>query len=355
MRPDLEKESNYGESPEQDDLFEHYKMEVDHGQAQIRIDKFLTARMANVTRNRLQVAIDNGNILVNDQPTKANYKVKPGDMIRIVLPYPVRDLELLCEDISLDIIHEDDQLIVVNKPAGLVVHPAYGNYTGTLANALAGHFYPQFIGQALPSEYFKPGLPHRIDKNTSGLLVIAKCEDALNYLAMQFYERTIERNYVALAWGDLKEEKGTITGNVGRNLVNRKVMDVFPDGSHGKYAVTHYEVIERFGYVTLIKLKLETGRTHQIRVHMQHIGHPLFGDFEYGGDKILKGTTSSKYKSFIQNCFELMPYQALHAKSLGFLHPDNSVPQYFEAPLPDNFQQMLEKWRTYTSAVHRGG
>jgi 23S rRNA pseudouridine1911/1915/1917 synthase len=353
MKPEFEQEFSASDSQEQDELFEHYKMEVDGGQAQIRIDKFLTAKMANVTRNRLQIAIDSGSILVNDQPTKANYKVKPGDMIRIVLPYPARDLDLLCEAIPLDIVYEDNQLLVVNKPAGLVVHPAYGNYTGTLANAIAGHLYPQFLNQPLPSTYFKPGIAHRIDKNTSGLLVIAKNEDALNYLALQFYERTIERNYLALAWGDFKTDEGTIEGNVGRNLQNRKIMDVFPDGSRGKKAITHYQVLERFGYVSLIKLKLETGRTHQIRVHMQHIGHPLFGDFEYGGDKILKGTTSSKYKSFIQNCFELMPYQALHAQSLGFLHPENSEYRFFESPLPENFVLLIEKWRNYTSSIHR--
>ena len=326
MKPELEREDSLKDNQEQDDLFEHYKMVVDQGQAQLRIDKYLTAKMANVTRNRLQLAIDNGNILVNDQPTKANYKIKPGDLIRIVLPYPARDLDLICEDIPLNIIYEDDQLIVVNKPAGMVVHPAYGNYTGTLANALAGHFYPQFLGQALPSEYFKPGLPHRIDKNTSGLLVIAKGEDALNYLAMQFYERTIERNYIALAWGDLKEDKGTITGHVARNLVNRKVMDVFPDGSHGKHAITHYEVIERFGYVTLIKLKLETGRTHQIRVHMQDLGHPIIGDGRYGLEEV--------------NPINRL---ALHAFKLCFHHPVTGELMQFETPYPGEFKKLFLK------------
>lgn len=355
MKPELEQEGSAQDHLEQDELFEHHRIVVDNGQEQMRIDKFLTARMANVTRNRLQVAIDSGSILVNDLPTKANYKVKPGDMIRVVLPYPVREIELLCEDIPLNIVYEDKYLAVVNKPAGMVVHPAYGNYTGTLSNAMAGHFYPEFKGQALPKDVFKPGMAHRIDKNTSGLLVVAKDEDTLNYLALQFYERTINRNYIALAWGDIKQQKGEIEGHVGRNKINRKVMDVFPDGSYGKYAKTHFEVIERFGYVTLIKLKLETGRTHQIRVHMQHIGHPLFGDFEYGGDKILKGTTENKYKSFIHNCFELMPYQALHAQSLGFMHPVNGEIKFFEADLPENFKQLLEKWRNYTSSTHRDG
>jgi 23S rRNA pseudouridine1911/1915/1917 synthase len=343
------------ENTEWDELFEHFKVIVDDGQAQLRIDKFLTTRLANVTRNRLQTAIEKGNILVNGAIVKPNYKVKPKDIIRVVLAHPPREVELLCEDIPIDIIFEDSELIIINKKAGMVVHPAYGNYTGTLVNALAGHMHPELINQRLKSENFRPGLAHRIDKNTSGLLVITKNEDALNYLALQFYERTIQRHYIALAWGDFKEEKGTISGNVGRNLINRKVMDVFPDGSQGKYAITHYEVLERFGYVTLIKCKLETGRTHQIRVHLKHIGHPLFGDFEYGGNKILKGTTSGKYKAFIENCFELMPYQALHAQSLGFIHPSTSKLIYFEAPLPANFQQLLEKWRNYTASSHRDG
>ncbi len=336
-----------------DELFEHFRIVVDKGQAMLRIDKFLSEKMQNASRNRLQIALDSGSILVNEKPVKPNYKVKPEDIITIVLPYPHRDMELLCEDIPLDIIYEDEHIIVVNKKAGMVVHPAYGNYSGTLVNALSGHFYPDCVGQSLKSDTFRPGLAHRIDKNTSGLLVIAKSEDALNNLSYQFYERTINRHYIALAWGNFKEEEGTITGHVGRNLADRKIMDVFPDGSHGKHAITHYKVLERFGYVTLVKCKLETGRTHQIRVHFQHIAHPLFGDFEYGGDKILRGTTSGKYKAFIENCFQLLPRQALHAQSLGFIHPSTGKEMYFEASLPSDMDAVLGKWRNYTSSVHR--
>ena len=336
-----------------EELFEHFRIVVDKGQAMLRIDKFLTEKMQNATRNKLQVALDSGSILVNEKPVKPNYKVKPEDIITIVLPYPHREMELLCEDIPLDIVYEDNELIVVNKRPGMVVHPAYGNYTGTLINALAGHFYPELVGQALKTDTFRPGLPHRIDKNTSGLVVIAKTEDALNNLSMQFYERTINRHYIALAWGDFKEDNGTVTGHVGRNLSDRKIMDVFPDGSHGKNAITHYKVLEKFGYVTLIQCKLETGRTHQIRVHMQHIGHPLFGDFEYGGNKILRGTTSGKYRAFVENNFVILPRQALHAQSLGFVHPATNEPLYFEAILPDDIQTVLERWRNYTSMTHR--
>lgn len=338
---------------DQDAFFEHFRVVVDKGQSLLRIDKFLSEKMQNASRNRLQIALDSGSILVNEKPVKSNYKVKPEDVITIVLPYPHRDMELICENIPLDIIYEDESVVVVNKKAGMVVHPAYGNYKGTLVNALAGHFNPELIGQALKSETFRPGLAHRIDKNTSGLLVIAKNEDALNNLSYQFYERTINRHYLALAWGDFKEDEGTITGNVGRNLADRKIMDVFPDGEHGKYAITHYKVLERFGYVTLVQCKLETGRTHQIRVHFQHIAHPLFGDFEYGGDRILRGTASGKYKAFIENCFQLMPRQALHAKSLGFVHPVTNKEMYFEAPMPDEMEAVLERWRNYTSSIHR--
>ncbi len=338
------------EATEGEDLYEHFRIVVDKGQEPLRIDKFLTNRLQNATRNRLQIAIDNGSVLVNSIAVRSNYKVKPDDVVTVVLAHPPRELELICEDIPLDIVYEDTDLIVINKKAGMVVHPAYGNYTGTLVNALAGHFHPHLIGKALKTETIRPGLAHRIDKNTSGLVVITKNEEALNDLALQFYERTIKRHYIALVWGDLKEDAGTITGHVGRNLADRKIMDVFPDASHGKHAVTHFEVLERFGYVTLVKCKLETGRTHQIRVHFQHIGHPLFGDFEYGGDKILKGTTSSKYKAFIENCFEILPRQALHAQSLGFLHPTTNKKLYFEAPLPEDFETVLNKWRNYTSA-----
>jgi 23S rRNA pseudouridine1911/1915/1917 synthase len=301
--------------------------------------------LANTSRNKIQLAAKNGNILVNGEKVKQNYKVKPKDEISIVLPYPIREIELIAEDIPLDIIFEDDYLVVVNKPSNMVVHPGYGNYTGTMVNALVYHF------DNLPSrvqDYFgRPGLVHRLDKHTTGVMVVAKTENTLTHLAKQFYDRTTERRYWALVWGDVTED-GTVTGNIGRSLKNRKVMSIFPDGDYGKHAVTHYKVLERFGLVTLVECKLETGRTHQIRAHMKHIGHPLFHDLEYGGDAILKGTTHSKYKSFIDNCFSLLDGQALHAKTLGFEHPETKEFLQFNSELPNGFAQVLEKWRTYT-------
>ncbi len=264
------------------------------------------------------------------------------------MAHPPREAEVIAEDIPITIVYEDKDLIVIDKPAGMVVHPAYGNYTGTLVNALAFHLNPAMIGKAIESENERPGLVHRIDKNTSGLLVIAKHEKAMTHLAKQFYDRTIKRNYIALVWGNVETDRGTITGHVGRNLANRKIMDVFPDGEHGKHAVTHYEVLERFGYVTLVSCKLETGRTHQIRVHMKHVGHPLFNDDAYGGDKIVKGSRFSKYVTFVENCFSLIPGQALHARSLGFRHPIGGKEYYFESDPPEGFKQILEKWRRYT-------
>ncbi len=317
----MEPVNQHIESSEQEELYEHYRLIVDQGQALLRIDKFLMNRLQNVSRNRLQNAVEAGSILVGDQPVKSSYKVKPGDQISIVLSHPPREIEIIAENIPLKIIFEDDDLVIVNKAAGMVVHPAYGNYKGTLVNALACHFNPEMLGKAISAESTRPGLVHRIDKNTSGLLVVAKNETAMTHLAAQFFNRTIERRYVALVWGDLKNDEGTITGNIGRNLSDRKIMDVFPDGSHGKHAVTHYKVLERFNYVTLVQCKLETGRTHQIRVHFQHIGSPLFNDAEYGGDRVLKGTTFTKYKSFVENCFDVIPRQALHARSLGLIHP----------------------------------
>lgn len=329
----------------EDELFEHYNFKVDPGQEVLRIDKFLLDRLPNTSRNKIQFAAKNGNVLVNKQTVKPNYRVKPKDEVSIVMPYPVREIELIPEDIPIDIIYEDDYLAIVNKPSNMVVHPGYGNYSGTLVNAMVYHF------DNLPTkihDYFgRPGLVHRLDKNTTGIMVIAKTELALSNLAKQFADRTTERRYQALVWGDVLED-GTVTGHIGRSLKNRKVMTVFPDGEYGKHAVTHYKVLERFGLVTLVECKLETGRTHQIRAHMKHIGHPLFNDNEYGGDKIVRGTTHSKYKKFIENCFEFIPGQALHAKTLGFTHPYTSEFMQFDSELVEGFQKILDKWRTYT-------
>ncbi len=331
-----------------DELYEHYKFVADKGQEVVRIDKFLLDRMPNTSRNKIQIAAKNGNVLVNEKVVKQNYKIKPGDTVSIVLPYPVRELELIPQDIPLNIVYEDDDLIVINKPSDMVVHPGYGNYKGTLVNALVYHF--DNLPERKDNYYGRPGLVHRLDKHTTGLLVVAKTEEALNSLAKQFHDRTTERRYWALVWGDVKED-GTVVGNLARSLKNRKVMQVFPDGDYGKHAVTHYKVLKRFGYVTLVECKLETGRTHQIRVHMKHIGHPLFHDLEYGGDRILKGTTSAKYKSFIDNCFALIPGQALHAKTLGFKHPSTGKFLQFDSELPEGFQQMLQKWENYVGKV----
>ena len=331
-----------------EELYEHHRFVADLGQEVVRIDKFLIDRMPNTSRNKIQSAAKSGNIRVNDVTVKQNYKIKPGDEVSIVLPFPVRELELIPQDIPLDIVYEDYHVVVVNKPADMVVHPGYGNYKGTLVNALVYHF--DNLPHKLQDYYGRPGLVHRLDKHTTGLLVVAKTEKALNDLAKQFHDRTTERRYWALVWGDV-EEDGTVTGHLGRSLKNRKLMTVFPDGEYGKHAVTHYKVLERFGYVTLVECKLETGRTHQIRVHMKHIGHPLFNDLEYGGDKILKGTTSAKYKSFIQNCFDLLPGQALHAKTLGFTHPATGELMQFNSELPDNYKKVLHKWVTYTKAT----
>jgi 23S rRNA pseudouridine1911/1915/1917 synthase len=331
---------------ENQELYEHFRFTADPGQQPLRIDKFLFNKLEGTSRSRIQAAASAGNILVNNQPVKPNYKVKPRDSISIVLPHPPRKLELIPEDLPLEVIYEDADVILVNKQAGMVVHPGYGNYTGTLVNALMYHLkdHPMFS-----SGEERPGLVHRIDKNTSGLLVVAKNEIALNKLAVQFFNKTTTRTYQALVWGDLKEEEGTITGHLGRNPKNRKVMQVFPGGDQGKPAITHYRVLERLGYVNLVECRLETGRTHQIRVHFQYLGHPLFNDPEYGGDRILRGTTFTRYKQFIQNCFHLLPGQALHAQSLGFEHPGNGKLMQFEAPLPAAFSQLLEKWRTYLS------
>ena len=331
---------------EQQELFEHHRFVVDPGQSFLRIDKYLSSRMESTSRTRIQNAANAGNILVNNAAIKPNYKVKPGDIVQIVLPNPPREIELIPENIPINIVYEDEDVLIVNKEPGMVVHPAYGNYTGTLVNALMYHFrdLPLFsTGEA------RPGLVHRIDKNTSGILVIAKNELALNRLSKQFFDRTTDRRYQALVWGTPDPAEGTITGNVGRNLKDRKIMQVFEDESEGKTAITHYRILENLGYISLVECKLETGRTHQIRVHFSHIRHPLFNDEEYGGDQIIKGTTFTKYQQFIRNCFKILPRQALHAKSLAFDHPVTGKRLSFDSELPDDMVQVIEKWRKYTS------
>jgi 23S rRNA pseudouridine1911/1915/1917 synthase len=332
---------------EENDLYEHFKITVDKGQSLVRIDKFLMHRVENASRNRIQNAIDAENVLVNGKAIKSSYKVKPKDEISIVLPHPPRDKEVYPEDLPIEIVYEDDDVILVNKSAGMVVHPGFGNWSGTLVNALVFHFnqLPQ-----LPGNEGRPGLVHRIDKDTSGLLLISKNEKAMTYLAKQFYDHTITRQYLALVWGDLAED-GTVSGYIGRSTKDRKVMDVYDDQEKGKWSITHYKVLERFNYVTLVQCELETGRTHQIRAHMQHIGHPLFNDASYGGDKIRKGTIFAKYKQFVENCFEVIPRQSLHAKTLGFRHPATKKYVHFETELPDDFAQVLEKWRNYIQSV----
>lgn len=332
------------EDEQSEELYEHHRFKADPGQEVLRIDKYLLDRMPNTSRNKIQIAAKSGNIHVDGVAVKQNYKIKPGDEVSIVLPYPIREVELIPQDIPLTIAYEDTELVVINKPAEMVVHPGYGNYKDTLVNALVYHF--ENLPERIENYYGRPGLVHRLDKHTTGLLVVAKTEEALTNLAKQFYDRTTERRYYALVWGDVKED-GTVTGNIGRSLKNRKVMTVFPEGDYGKHAVTNYKVLKRYGYVTLVECKLETGRTHQIRVHMKYIGHPLFNDLEYGGNNILKGTPTSKYRKFIDNCFALLPGQALHAKTLGFNHPKTKEFIQLESELPEGFQKVLEKWSTY--------
>ncbi len=327
------------------DLFEHFNVVADKGQSLLRVDKFLMQRMVNASRNRIQNAIEAGNVLVNKQTVKASYKVKPFDEISIVFAHPPRDTEVYPENIPLDIVYEDDDLLIVNKPAGMVVHPGFNNYTGTLVNALAYHFEQL---PTMPGNDGRPGLVHRIDKDTSGLLLISKNEITMTKLAKQFFDHSITRRYLALAWGDL-ETDGRIEGYIGRSLKNRIIQDVYDDEDKGKWSATNYKILERLNYVTLISCELETGRTHQIRAHMKHIGHPLFSDATYGGDKILKGTTFTKYKQFVNNCFEIMPRQALHAQTLGFIHPTTQKYMEFEAPIPSDFDMVLNKWRNYLS------
>ena len=337
-------------SDQNDELYEHFALTVDRGQAMMRIDKYLTVRMEHCSRNRLQTAADNGNILVNGRPVKSNYRVKPLDRISIVMPYPKREVEIIPENIPLDIVYEDNDIIIVNKPAGMVVHPGHGNYSGTLVNALT--YYLQNTPLFQQGD-MRAGLIHRIDKNTSGLLVVAKNELAHARLAKQFFDHTIIRQYTALVWGNFDQDQGTIVGNIGRSRSDRLKMAVYPDGSEGKHAVTHWRVLKRFGYVTLIECQLETGRTHQIRVHMEHIGHPLFNDERYGGDRILKGTTFSKYRQFIENCFAIMPRHALHARTLGFIHPSTGKQICFNSELPEDLKTVIERWETYAAHINR--
>lgn len=330
---------------ENDELYEHHRLVADAGQKPLRVDKFLSNLLPNTSRNKIQQSADAGNIRVNGAAVKSNYKVKPQDVVQVVLSYPPREIELNPEDIPLDIVYEDEQLIVLNKTAGMVVHPGYGNHTGTLVNALLHHV------EQLPdsSSRERPGLVHRLDKDTSGLMVVATSEKALAHLAQQFFDRSTTRTYWALVWGNVKEDEGTIDGPIGRSKRDRKIFEVHEDEEFAKHAVTHYRVLERLGYVTLVECRLETGRTHQIRVHMKHIGHTLFNDKDYGGDKILKGTTFTKYRQFVDNCFKICPRQALHAKTLGFEHPGQQERMEFNSDLPEDMAALVEKWRHYSS------
>lgn len=331
---------------EEQELIEHFKIEVDGGQTLLRLDKFLSDKLPKFSRNKIQDGVKNGNIQVNEKLVKANYKVKPNDVVTVTFAEEKEDFKVIPEPVPLNIVYEDDDLLVINKPAGLVVHPGNGNKSGTLVNGLLYHLQNLPVGS---NGLDRPGIVHRIDKLTSGLMLAAKTEHALNNLAMQFFNRTIDRKYTAFVWGEPEEEIGRIEGNIGRSLKNRKLMNVFPEGDFGKTAITNYEIKERLGYITVIQCKLETGRTHQIRVHLKHVGHPLFGDPEYGGDRILKGTTFNKYKQFVQNCLNILPRQALHAQSIGFEHPTTKEWMQFSSDLPDDMQQVLDKWRGYVS------
>lgn len=327
-----------------DELVEQVSLTVDKGQAPVRIDKFVHTFLGNnISRTKIQAAAEAGSISVNGKPVKSNYKVRPLDKILLLIPKHQENFDLVPENIPIDIVYEDEQVIVINKSPEIVVHPGLGNYRGTLINAVLWHFAELPQG----SENFRPGLVHRLDKGTSGLIVLAKTEQALAHLAKQFFNRTTKRKYVALVWGDVTADEGTVQVNIGRDTRERMQMQVYPDGDGGKHAVTHYKVIERYNYVTLVECRLETGRTHQIRVHMKYIGHTLFNDKRYGGDKILKGTVYTRYRQFIDNCFEMMPRQALHAATLGFVHPATGKEMFFEAPLPTEFQAVLEKWKKY--------
>jgi 23S rRNA pseudouridine1911/1915/1917 synthase len=328
--------------PSEEELFEHHRFKASKGQEPLRVDKFLMNFIENATRNKIQQAAKEGHIWVNDIVVKQNYKVKAGDEVKVLFEHPPHELLLTPEDIPLEIVYEDAALLVVNKPAGMVVHPGHGNYSGTLINALLYH-----IKDLPANSNERPGLVHRIDKDTSGLLVVAKTEAAMTHLAKQFFDKTSTREYVALVWGNIENENGTVEGHIARNPKNRLQMHVFPEGDQGKEAITHYSVLERLGYVTLVSCKLETGRTHQIRVHMKYIGHTLFNDERYGGDKVLKGTTFTKYKQFVDNAFKILPRQALHAKTLGFVHPISGESMKFNSEIPDDMANCIAKWRDY--------
>lgn len=332
------------EKDESKEKFELHKFVADKGQKPLRIDKFLVDRIENISRTKIKNAAEKGYVLVNDKEVKVNYKVRPDDVVQLMTFYKPEKIDIIPEDIPINIIHEDDDYLIINKEAGMVVHPAYGNESGTLVNALMYYFkdLPMF-----KTGEIRAGLVHRLDKNTSGVMVIAKNDEALANLSKQFYDRVTEKKYVAMVWGIPKEEKGTIDVHIGRNLKNRKIMDAFPHGDFGKHSVTHYKVTTNLGHVSLVECNLETGRTHQIRIHMKHIGHPIFGDVEYGGDVILRGTRYTKYKQFIQNCFKIMPAQALHAKTLEFNHPKTGKRVKYEAEMPENFISLIEKWKVY--------
>ncbi|HNR16076.1 MAG TPA: RluA family pseudouridine synthase [Chitinophagaceae bacterium] len=333
-----------------DELYERFTITIDKGQEPLRIDKFLTNRIEGATRNKLQQAMNLGMVLVNGIAVKPNYKVKPSDSIIVYSDMSPDETDVVPEKMDLDIVYEDADLMIINKPAGMVVHPGSGNYSGTLLNGVS--YYLQQQNPSISEEVLpRFGLVHRIDKNTSGLLVLAKTDKAMRQLARQFFDHTVRRQYVALVWGDMENDSGTIIAHVGRHLRFRKLFEAYPEGDHGKDAVTHYTVLERFGYVTLVQCVLETGRTHQIRVHMKHIGHPLFNDDFYGGDKIVKGTIYTKYKQFVDNCFQICKRQALHAKTLGFIHPTTGEEMFFDAPLPEDMEQVIEKWRKYASTI----
>ncbi|MCX6316961.1 MAG: RluA family pseudouridine synthase [Bacteroidetes bacterium] len=343
-----------GTADNNDELYERFSLVVDKGQDPLRIDKFLMARIEGATRNKLQQAINAGMVLVNGKEIKSNYKIKPQDAIIVYSDMSPDETDVVPESMELNIVYEDTDLMVINKPAGMVVHPGSGNYTGTLLNGVSYYLQqqnPTISEDVLP----RFGLVHRIDKNTSGLLVLAKTDKAMRHLAKQFFDHTVKRQYVALVWGDMENDSGTVVAHVGRHLRFRKLFEAYPEGDHGKEAITHYKVMERFGYVTLVQCILETGRTHQIRVHMKYIGHPLFSDDFYGGDKIVKGTVYSKYKQFVDNCFAICSRQALHAKTLGFIHPATGEELFFEAELPTDIATVIDKWRAYSSVVGNKG
>lgn len=345
MNPELQQEEQQNGS---DELFERFVLKIDKGQEPLRIDKFLMSRIEGATRNKIQQAVNAGMVTVNKKAVKQNYKVKPLDEIVVFSDMSPEETEVVPEKMELNIVYEDADVMVLNKPAGLVVHPGSGNYSGTLLNGIAWYLHekdPSISEETLP----RFGLVHRIDKNTSGLLLLAKNQKAMSQLAKQFFDHKVKRKYIALVWGDFKDEEGTVVAHVGRNLRFRKLFDAYPEGDHGKEAITHYKVLERFNYVTLMECELETGRTHQIRVHMKHIGHPLFNDETYGGDKIVKGTVFARYRQFVDNCFAICPRHALHAKTLGFIHPQTGNEMFFDTELPNDMKEVIEKWRNYVA------